>query len=126
MYDQKAVKKWRSSPNGRAYYKKYMVEYHYGVTWEFVVDMYAKQRGACALCGRSLPPLVGHATSRNVCLDHNHETKDVRGLIHRRCNRLLGYVENLPISVAAFVAYTQSSVGVKVHPREKPRVSSIH
>jgi hypothetical protein len=40
---------------------------------------YDKQNGLCAFCGE---PLVGSAWAA----DHDHETKQFRGLVHRRCN----------------------------------------
>src|SRR6202795_1196211 len=109
----KSAVKWRKGKGAR-WWKNYMMYRRHGVMLEFVEHLYEKQRGLCALCGRVLPPLFGHAKSRNVCLDNNHVTNDVRGLIHRRRNQILGFVENLPISLDAFVAYIHSSVGVKV------------
>lgn len=43
-----------------------------------------KQGGLCLICGRNLLDLE----SRDICLDHNHETWMVRGVLCRQCNVL--------------------------------------
>lgn len=49
--------------------------------------MLIAQAGRCAVCSR---PLVGRAhTDDELCVDHCHETKRVRALLCRRCNRLV-------------------------------------
>jgi hypothetical protein len=52
---------------------------------------YQEQCGKCALCGRDLP-----ADFRRAHWDHNHETKQFRGLVHNVCNIIIGYVEVHP------------------------------
>jgi len=39
------------------------------------------QHGVCALCGK--PPTTGRA----LVVDHDHQTGEIRGLLHQRCNR---------------------------------------
>lgn len=47
-----------------------------------------KQGGVCAICGRPPKP------DRRLCVDHNHGTKIVRGLLCQTCNgRILGRLE---------------------------------
>lgn len=49
--------------------------------------MLRSQGGRCALC--QLP-----CSEADACLDHDHQTGFVRGVLHRSCNALLGKVEN--------------------------------
>lgn len=44
-----------------------------------------QQHNMCAICGH---PNQG---SRPLCVDHDHNTGKVRGLLCHRCNRLLGW-----------------------------------
>jgi hypothetical protein len=46
-----------------------------------------EQGGRCALCGEvcTLPEAV---------VDHEHSTGEVRGVLHRGCNAMLGHIEN--------------------------------
>lgn len=56
----------------------------YGITPEQYDSMFAAQRGLCALCGK--PP-----NDENFMVDHDHKTNEIRGLVHRFCNSLLGF-----------------------------------
>lgn len=53
----------------------------------FRASLHADQNGRCALCGEPLP--IGEAV-----LDHDHTTGQVRGVLHRGCNAMLGHIEN--------------------------------
>lgn len=57
----------------------------YGITADEYTAMLALQGGACALCG-TVPP----ATARKMCVDHCHETGQVRALLCNPCNGGLG------------------------------------
>lgn len=52
---------------------------------------FKKQRGICALCGDAL-----NSDFRKSYWDHNHSTAQFRGLVHPRCNTVLGFVETCP------------------------------
>jgi hypothetical protein len=76
--------------------------------------MWAAQNGLCALC--DLPMVRGGRKYDSVCVDHDHECcsgykscgKCVRGLIHRRCNFVLGYAEDAPDRIRQAIEYLQS------------------
>jgi hypothetical protein len=48
------------------------------------VKLLKKQQGLCLICKRDLTLLP----SRNACLDHNHSSWMVRGVLCRQCNVL--------------------------------------
>lgn len=60
-----------------------------GFTLEDYGRMFEKQRGLCALC--SLPK---EEYKKYFCIDHDHVTKKVRGLVHSYCNTIVGIVES--------------------------------
>lgn len=66
----------------------------YGITIEDYEHMLADQKGLCALCGKELgKPSKG---KRYHPVDHDHKKQGreaVRGIIHTKCNILLGYLE---------------------------------
>lgn len=60
----------------------------YNLTPEQVEAMAESQRGRCLLCD---------ASSRDLVVDHCHDTGRVRGLLCRSCNTLVGQVELAPV-----------------------------
>lgn len=69
----------------------------YGLTPEQFAQMHADQAGRCAICGD---------TCR--CVDHDHKTGKVRGLLCGSCNRALGFLKDSADICAAAAAYLQS------------------
>ena len=66
--------------------------YKYGVTQQFLIDLYNKQEGKCALCGDE------PTTERGLHVDHCHATQKVRGLLCHGCNTGIGALkENIEI-----------------------------
>ena len=67
--------------------------YTRGISRKFTYKKYdallKKQKGCCAICGI-------HQSELNIrlCRDHNHKTGQIRGLLCRTCNYLLGIFEN--------------------------------
>jgi hypothetical protein len=61
----------------------------YGVTPEFVDEMYKEQKGLCAICSGALTWKVN-----GLHVDHDHRTKWVRGLLCGRCNLGIGQFED--------------------------------
>ena len=58
----------------------------YGITHQDYLNMLQDQDGQCAVCG--LPEENNH--KGRLCVDHNHHTGKVRGLLCHNCNRSLG------------------------------------
>lgn len=81
----------------------------YGLTREQFHVMLIEQSGRCAVC--SIPLTAGggkeHLDSE-ICIDHDHETNEVRGLLCRRHNRLLAKGET-PENLQAAAKYLQRS-----------------
>lgn len=78
----------------------------YGITPEKYDEMLASQYGLCALCGK--PP-----DGEKLMVDHDHETDEVRGLIHRFCNSLLGFAREDVLILFAAIDY------IKRHKQRK-------
>lgn len=57
----------------------------YGLATSQVDALLIAQKGLCAICGK--PP-------KRVCVDHNHKTRKVRGVLCSGCNLKLGVIEN--------------------------------
>lgn len=71
----------------------------YGVTLEQLEQMQVAQDNKCAICGNTFQK------SPLPCIDHNHTTGKLRGLLCYDCNRGLGvFKDNIKICESA-VAY---------------------
>lgn len=67
----------------------YMAEHKYGITRRELEAMLKKQRGVCAICLRAC------RERRNFCVDHDHATGRIRGLLCTRCNKGIGLLHEL-------------------------------
>ncbi len=84
---QKANDKYRS---GRDRYTQCWIatiKRKYGITPEIYEEKLKFQGGVCEICKE--PP-----TKKLLCIDHNHETGQVRSLLCGNCNKKLGFIEN--------------------------------
>jgi hypothetical protein len=61
----------------------------YGITPEMYNKFFTKQEGCCAICGVHQSEL-----SYTLCIDHDHTTGIVRGLLCHRCNTGIGRFED--------------------------------
>ena len=65
-------------------YQQFAKKRKYGLTPKSFDDMLHAQSGKCGLCESHM---------KQPCIDHDHKTERVRGLLCHRCNLLLGQVE---------------------------------
>lgn len=66
-----------------------------GVTDGAYWDMYKKQDGKCGICERRLYS----KRYKSFCVDHNHATGAVRGLLCHNCNRAIGMLKDCPETI---------------------------
>ena len=94
------------------YYKKHIarvtaakLKKKYGITKEQWDEMFIDQDGLCWICGVEMkPPQV----------DHDHGTKEVRGLLCKQCNHGLGMFKDNVASLRKAIEYLE-------RPREKEK-----
>lgn len=78
----------------------------YGVEPEYYDTALEAQGGVCAICKRPPPP------NKPLCVDHDHETNRVRGLLCTRCNLVLGNIESIPDALVVISNYLSVSTPV--------------
>lgn len=80
----------------------------YGLTQEQYDKMYAEQDGRCAICSCE----ISHTSEDRYlssCVDHNHKTGKVRGLLCWDCNVGLGKFFDNPEIIRNAISYLQST-----------------
>jgi hypothetical protein len=90
-YAEKMRERKARDPEGyAAQVRKIALRTSYGITVDDYDRMFKMQRGRCAICGTTDP---GQG-KKNLCVDHCHKTKVVRGLLCHTCNRALGLLSD--------------------------------
>ena len=74
----------------------------YDITLSQYFSLLDKQHGQCALCR-------AFTSGRKLDVDHDHVTKKVRGLLCRRCNRMLGLANDRIELLYAAIRYLKHS-----------------
>ena len=90
------MREWRRTHPGRdaAIARKYrkknrlgilkeQLKRYYGISLEVWNSLMESQGGKCAICG-------GVPVQSRLCVDHDHKTGRIRGLLCRKCNAALG------------------------------------
>ena len=67
-------------------------EKNLGVTEKDYWNMYTQQNGRCGICSRRLYSKRYKA----FCVDHDHTTGFIRGLLCHNCNRAIGMLQDDP------------------------------
>jgi hypothetical protein len=72
----------------------------YGLTLDDYTRMFEQQHGQCAICGVKVQ-------GERMCVDHDHSTGRVRGLLCRLCNKSLGGFRDSVDLLRKAVAYLE-------------------
>lgn len=77
------------------------VRRRYGLTMDQYRTLWRDQGGKCAICEQS------ERTARNrlLCVDHDHESGAVRGLLCSQCNRAIGLLGDSPATLLKAASY---------------------
>ena len=76
----------------------------YNITPEQYNTLFELQKGCCAICGRHQ-----NSFKKSLSVDHNHKTKEVRGLLCDRCNLMVGYSRESIIILKNTIQYLKLS-----------------
>jgi hypothetical protein len=62
----------------------------YSLSAEDYIKMIEQQQNKCLICENEF----SKKTFNHPCVDHNHETGKIRGILCRKCNLSISYIEN--------------------------------
>lgn len=85
--------------------KRHLRKY-YDITPEIYDDMLREQDGVCGICRSD-------NNGRVLCVDHNHETGEIRGLLCGNCNVGIGRLKDSAVLVESALRYLQKYDGEK-------------
>lgn len=94
-YQREYQRKYRQLPHVKEYRVAAQRKYFTGFTAEMFAERFAAQNGLCAICG------VAPATDA----DHDHATKQPRGVLCGHCNRGLGHFFDDPAKLQSAADY---------------------
>jgi hypothetical protein len=77
----------------------------YGLTRVQWFQIFDSQNGCCATCYKKLD--VGGIRTKAPCIDHDHETGKVRGILCDFCNRALGDVKDDIKTLKSLIRYLE-------------------
>lgn len=89
----------------------------YGISVEQYDAAVEAQNGVCAICYQPC------RTTQRLCVDHDHQTGTVRGLLCRRCNAGLGYLEDAAWMAAA-ASFLATPPGIPLLADDREQVSA--
>ena len=96
--DHRDKKIKQSRQNYKENGKKRRIKLLYNLSHEDWLKMWEAQNGKCAICGKIF------TKPSDACVDHNHETDEVRGLLCNKCNVGIGFFkENIVLLKNAII-----------------------
>ena len=80
----------------------------YNVDRELAKELYQRAQEVCEICGIEYDP-TSHKHS--FCVDHNHDTGEVRGILCHHCNAALGHLKEDTSIMLSLIEYTRKHHG---------------
>lgn len=108
----------RMSPNYVPYVRDkskdfaYYIRYKYKLSLDDFNGMYLRQNGCCAICQKPFG-------ANKPCVDHDHETLKVRGLLCRPCNTSIGCLgesEEILLNALRYLGYDNFTMDSDIQP----------
>ena len=90
---------------------KSKLKLRYNLTWEQYIDLYNKQQGQCKICTKfiKVPGKTTQPKSEMACVDHDHQTGRIRGLLCSHCNTMLGLARDSTFILSNAISYLKSN-----------------
>lgn len=101
----------RSLPESPERQRRAFIKWKYGISQEEYLSLLEKQNFKCAICNthheevRRPGNLKHTGISYGLCIDHDHLSGKVRGLLCNQCNRALGLFKDNPENLSRALSY---------------------
>jgi hypothetical protein len=80
--------------NNKLKIKNYLLNKKYGLSLNEYIEKWKGQKGKCEICNKEFSESNIFSKPHNLVVDHNHYTKQIRGLLCNSCNRALGLFQD--------------------------------
>ena len=100
------TKEWKDKNRGKynGYIRDYICKRDYGISFDDALKMFDEQKGKCKICGDDM-----HKGKRGFCVDHDHKTGKVRGILCNHCNSGLGMFKDNTKSLENAIKYLKEN-----------------
>lgn len=95
--DRRYKDRLKGTPESKLRNRKQNLKKNHNLTIDEYEKIFASQEGRCAICRRE--------TEKPLCVDHDHKTGIIRGLLCNNCNRTLGVWRDSPETAQRAVDY---------------------
>lgn len=85
--------------------RQYSLKKNFQMTHDDYLGMFERQDGKCAICQTTKPGSWG----QYLCIDHDHATGKVRGLLCNSCNTGLGFFKDDVTALSSAIRYLSRS-----------------
>ncbi len=93
-------KRWRSLA--------WRLKYRFRISMERYLSMFDAQNGRCAICTRPINKTAeGKGDHTSACIDHDHASGLIRGLLCHYCNTAIGLLGDNPVVVDNAAKYLE-------------------
>ena len=89
------------------------IKHKYGISLQEYDQLLDHQKGACAIC-KTTP-------HTRLCIDHDHKTGRIRGLLCRKCNTAIGLLRESESNLLRAITYLRQETSALEARREEPR-----
>jgi hypothetical protein len=97
------------SPEQRSVYQReWHLQRKFKITGEQYAALLKAQGGVCASCGGVETHRSKNGKLKDLAVDHDHETNEIRGLLCFNCNQAIGRFQDDPVLMRAAAAYIEA------------------
>ena len=89
---------------------KSALKVNYGLTFDDINRILKEQNGRCKICPRLIKFEYGCRKSNRCCVDHDHKTMKIRGLLCDMCNKGLGHFNEDEKTLLSAIEYLRESL----------------
>lgn len=82
------------------------LKHRYNKSYDWYVSTWEEQGRECIVCCEAIY-IEGDHGPYKACVDHDHSTGEVRGLLCNHCNRAIGLIKDNPWNARRIVQYLE-------------------